>query len=182
MYVIYYLIFFLRHIHIACINLSRVFSFAKTKTTSVKTILIEFFWTFLPFSTIIALHVQFLWIADLFCIYVYNMYIHIYTFINGNNVYNTWTGKNYESLHCCGKFAFTPDDTEERWMLRVFFFLFIIIVKTARRPGRVENLILVVRHDCASVCMQIWRTILIGISDNEFARGWGAAGGERVFT
>jgi len=44
------------------------------------------------------------WVCMCVCLYI--IYIYITT--------RTWTGKNYESLHCCGKFAFTPDDTEER--------------------------------------------------------------------
>jgi len=65
---------------------------------------------FFRFSTIIALHVQFL---KLTYIVITHMYIFMRVYIYYGSM-DTWTEKNYESLHCCGKFAFTSDDTEER--------------------------------------------------------------------
>lgn len=147
------------------------------------------------FSTIIALHVQFLKLTYIVITRMYIlMLVYLYT-----SIMDTWTGKNYESLHCCGKFAFTSDDTEERWMLCVLFsFSFYIIVKprrprekstfNLRRSSRLYALYVPIRYLCEYA--NIIRIILIGISDRQHARrgvmeGWGGwverREGERFF-
>jgi len=107
------------------------------------------------------------------------MYISVYIYIYFSSM-DTWTGKNYESLHCCGKFAFTSDDTEERWMLCVLFFFFILYYCKTATAARKEYLqpsplvTTIIRVVCTYVYLceyaNIIRITLMGISDREHAR------------
>lgn len=153
----YYLIFFLYHIHIIYIPMAS-FLFCEDENNFCENHsnrIFFFFWTFLPFFTNFLLYVQFLWIADLYYIY---MSIHIiYTYLQTTTTriirgLEKITNRYIVVVNLLS-LRMTPKRGE---CCTFFFFLFIIIVKTARRPSRagVENL-LAVRHDCTTVCMQI---------------------------